>query len=203
MYGNCHKCSENKFCAFDPFAVWTSAYCSLKQLGICEKWSSEGCKHRFKPGCMKRDLKSSSKTMHLNAEARRPLKPHKLQSVVSTVGLCPGSIPIGSRSTAFFPDSIPRVLGHTLASQLTFGWSGFGEPLGLPSWVAFGSCLILPSTFLSGSVSSFVREQKHPTRASPQVLCGRSAGGLGHVIHVNLWIGPYVLHNMFWEYVSC
>ena len=62
MNENCHKYSENNFYSFDPFAVLTSAYCSLKHVGICEKWSREGGKHRFKPGYMKRDLKSSTKT---------------------------------------------------------------------------------------------------------------------------------------------
>ena len=62
MNENCHKCLENNLYSYDPFAVLTSAYYSLKHLGICEKWSSEGGKPQFKPGYMKRDLKSSTKT---------------------------------------------------------------------------------------------------------------------------------------------
>lgn len=132
------------------------------------------------------------KPICLNTESRHPLKPNKLQSVVF---ICPGSIPFAFSSPACFPDPIPRVLGHPLAPQLIFGWYDFGDPLEFPPWVSVGSCLILSSTFLSGSVSSFVREQKRPTWASPHVLYGRRAGGLGRVIHVKLCLGLYAPHN--------
>ena len=136
--------------------------------------------------------------MHLNTESRCLLKPHKLQSAISTVGLWLGSVLVGFSSSACFPDSIPRALGHTLASQLIFGWSDLGGPLVFPSSVAFGSCLIL----LSGSMLSSAREQKHLRGASHQVLYGRGAGGLGRVIHMKFWIVPYVPHIMFWEYAA-
>lgn len=140
--------------------------------------------------------------MHLNTESRHLLQPHKLQSVVSAVGLCLGSILVGFSSSASFPDSIPRALVHTLASQLIFGWcdlGGGGVALIFPSSVALGSCLIL----LSGSMLSSAREQKHLRGASHQVLYGGGAGGLGHVIHMKFWIVSYVPHIIFWEYAAC
>ena len=121
--------------------------------------------------------------MHLNTESRCLLKPHKLQSAVSTVGLCLGSVLVGFSSSA---------------SQLIFGWSDLGGPLVFPSSVAFGSCLIL----LSGSMLSSAREQKHLRGASHQVLYGRGAGGLGRVIRMKFWIVPYVPHITFWEFAA-
>lgn len=107
--------------------------------------------------------------MHLNTESRHPLKPRKLQSVVSIVGLCLGSFLLAFFS-ACFPDSIPRALVHTLASQLIFGWSDLGGG----ACVSFLCCFwFLPNSPLWVHV----------------VLCQRTETSQGGQLPDSLWKG--------------
>lgn len=157
--GNCHKCSENNFCAFDPFAVSSPAYCLLQQLDICEAQSKEKVStdstQRTGEG-----WKTSSKTSAFKHRIQAPTEAPQALIDRLIVGLCPGSTLVG---WIWFASCLLPCL-HFQSPRSYSGFSNyfwliwFGEPLEFPSWVPFSSCIILSSTFCSGSVSSFVRD---------------------------------------------